>query len=57
VKVSIGGALRVPAGGIVVESPYARPIRSVIVDGSRSAPADSGRIVVRRATAEIVLEY
>jgi hypothetical protein len=57
VKVSVGGPLRVPEGGIVIESPYCRPIRSVVIDGSRSAPADSVRIVVRKAAAEIVLEY
>lgn len=57
VKVTIGGALRVPAGGIVVESPYARPIRVVVVDGSRSAPVDPGRVAIRTAKAEIVLEY
>jgi hypothetical protein len=57
VRVSIGGSLRVPAGGVVVESPYARPIRAVIVDGNRSAPADPACVVVRKAPAEIVLEY
>lgn len=57
VKVTIGGSIRVPEGGIVVASPYTRSIRSVIVDGNRSAPADSRRIVVRGAPAEIVLEY
>ena len=57
VKVSIGGSLQVPEGGIVVESPYARPLRAIVVDGSRSAPVDPRRIVVRKPTADIALEY
>jgi hypothetical protein len=57
VKVTIGGAIRPPAGGLLVESPYARPLRSVIINGSRSAACDPHRIVVRQSTAEIVLEY
>jgi len=33
IKVTIGGSIRVPEGGIVVESPYTRTIRAVIVAG------------------------
>jgi hypothetical protein len=57
VKVSIGGSIRVPEGGIVVESPYERPIRAIIVAGTRSAPEDAGRVIIREAKADIVLEY
>ena len=57
VKVSIGGAIRVPEGGIVVESPYAQRIRAAVVDGEKSQPPDSQRIIVHKAQARIVLEY
>jgi hypothetical protein len=55
--VKVGGSIRVPEGGIVIESPGSRPIRTVIIDGARSAPADPHRLILRKATAEIVLEY
>jgi hypothetical protein len=57
VKVTIGGSIRVPEGGIVVESPYARALRAVVIDGVKSPPTDPRRVIVRNATAAIVLEY
>jgi len=57
VKVTIGGTIRVPEGGVVVESPYSPPLRSVVIDGERTRARDPRRVVVRRSTARVVLEY
>lgn len=57
VKVTIGGSIRLPEGGIVIESPYSRPLRSVVTEGERKTARDSRRTVIRSATARIVLEY
>jgi hypothetical protein len=57
VAVTLGGSVRVPEAGIVIESPYAAPIRSVLVDGARVSPSDPHRFVVRATPATLTLEY
>ena len=58
VRVAIGGGVRVPAGGIVVRTPLARPIRRATVNGRRATvSADGSEVVVRAAPADVVLEH
>ncbi len=56
VRMTVGGGLRVPPGGVVVRSPLDRPIRRATVNG-RAARAGEHEITVRRLPAEIVLEH
>jgi hypothetical protein len=57
VRVTIGGALRWPAAGVVLESPLPRPLLHVVVDGRREAASDPARVVLRVPAAEVLLEY
>ena len=57
VRVSIGGSLRPPPGGLVIESLLARPLREVVVDGSALARTDPHRIQLRGLPHEIELLY
>jgi hypothetical protein len=57
VRVSLGGKLIEPPGGIVLISPLARALGEVIVDGRREPVSSSGGVRLRGATAEIVLRY
>lgn len=57
VRVRISGSLRVPPGGIVVQSPYPRPLREALLDGARVAPNSAGEIVLRRVPADLTLRY
>ncbi|HEX5724011.1 MAG TPA: discoidin domain-containing protein [Longimicrobiaceae bacterium] len=57
VRVTIGGGLRVPPGGVVVRSPLDRPLRRATVNG-RAVRVDSpGEITVRTLPADVVLEH
>ena len=57
VRARVGGALRVPPGGVVLRSPLERPIRRARVNG-RAAPVRAGReVVIRALPADVVLEY
>jgi hypothetical protein len=53
----LGGAVRVPPGGIAFRSPVDRPIASVRVDGSTVTPSSNGEVVVRHLPATINLTY
>ena len=57
VEVSLGGTIRCPQGGIVIESPYSCPLRAVVIDGRRSQNHDSRHLAVSVVAARIVLEY
>lgn len=57
VRVTIGSALRWPASGVVVESPLARSLASVVIDGRRETASDPARVVLRNRAAEVLLEY
>ena len=53
----IGGAVRMPPGGIVFRSPVDRPIVSARVDGSTVSFSSSGDVVIRHLPATINLAY
>jgi hypothetical protein len=57
VRVTLGGAVQCPSAGIVVESPLARPIRRVAIDGRQEPVTDSQRITLRAMATELILEY
>lgn len=57
VRVRLGGGLEVPPGGIVVASPYDRPVRRATVDGASVRLTQSGDVVVRHLPATVVLWY
>ncbi len=57
VRVRIAGALRLPRGGIVLRSPLDRPVRRATVDGAPAAVRDDAELTIRRAPADVVLEY
>jgi hypothetical protein len=56
VRVRITGDLRVPPGGIVVHTPFARPIRSAEVNG-RPATVAGNRVLVRALPAQVILVH
>ena len=56
VRVRIAAGLRVPAGGVAIQSPFARLISSVSIDG-RPAAVNAGEIIVRTVPAEVVIRY
>ena len=53
----IGGAVRMPPGGIVFRSPVDKPIASARVDGSAVSLSSSGEVVIRHLPATINLTY
>jgi hypothetical protein len=57
VRVALGGRLRFPSAGIIVESPLAEPLRRVVVDGREEPAADPRRLVLRSMAADLVLDY
>ena len=56
-RLRLSGDLDVPAGGIVVQSPFAKPLASVIVNGRPLEGAGPATAVVRQFPADIVLQY
>ncbi len=56
VRTSIGGAIRMPEGGIVVHSPLRRSPAGAFVNGAPAAIAD-GSIVLRSLPAEVLFQY
>ncbi len=56
-RVSIAPGLHIPPGGIVLRSPFARPIRSATVNGRSITPASPDEIVLRELPAEVTLRY
>jgi hypothetical protein len=57
VRVTLGGAVRCPSAGIVVESPLAQPIRRVVVDGRQQPATDSQRVTLRSIPRELIIDY
>ena len=53
----VGGALRMPQGGIVFRSPIDRPIASASVDGNAVSLSSSREVVIRHLPATINLTY
>jgi hypothetical protein len=57
VRVRIAGDLAVPPGGIVVTSPFDRPIKRVTVDGKPLTSFTADAATVDRCPADVVLRY
>ena len=53
----IGGAIRMPSGGIVFRSPVDKPIASATVNGSAVSLSSSDEVVIRHLPATINLTY
>jgi hypothetical protein len=53
-RVSMQASLTMPPGGIVVQSPFTRPVRETRVNGVPTPPGPSGGVVVRSLPAEVV---
>ena len=56
VRFEIASGVRVPAGGIVVMSPFARTPSRVIVN-NQIARFENGSVTVRGLPAEIIFQY
>ncbi len=56
VRVRIEGGVRVPRGGIALQSPLARRMASAMVDG-QAAVITGAEIIVRRVPADIIIKY
>jgi hypothetical protein len=57
VRLRLAGDLAVPAGKIVVVSPFDRPLRAVTVDGEPAGTFSADRAVIARVPADVVLSY
>ena len=57
VRVRLGGGLAVPPGGVVIASPYDRPIRRATVNGAPARLTDPDHVVVHRLPATVTLWY
>jgi hypothetical protein len=57
VRVRLAGDLAVPPGGIVVASPYDRPITRATLDGKPIAKVSEHEVTVDRCPADVVLRY
>ncbi len=57
VRVRLAGDVAVPPGGIVVTSPYDRPITRATLDGKSLATVTPGAVTVDRCPADVVLRY
>jgi hypothetical protein len=57
VVVRVGEGLRMPPGGIVIRSPFRRPIRQALVDGNTVQVEDESQVVIRQLPAEVSLTY
>ena len=57
VRVTVGGAVRCPSGGIVIASPFERPLASVVVVGRPLATVEPSRVTLHTLPAEVILHY
>ena len=53
----LGGAMRVPPGGIAFRSPVDSPITTASVDGNAVTPSANGEVIVRQLPATISLTF
>jgi len=56
VLVGFGGSAK-PPGGVVLHSPFARPLRDAIVDGRRVEARDPQRLHLAKLPVRVVLRY
>ena len=57
VRIALGGNLRVPTAGIVIESPFEQPLRRIVVDGQEQTAADPQRFTLSSMAAEVILDH
>jgi len=57
VQVIVGGRLRFPSGGIVIESPLEEPLRRVVVDGIQEPASDPRRLTLQSVAGDVILDY
>ncbi|HJU89502.1 MAG TPA: hypothetical protein VJ672_08925, partial [Gemmatimonadaceae bacterium] len=57
VRVRIEAGIEVPAGGVVLRSPFARPIRAAVIDGRPATISSPDEVIVRRLPTEVTLRY
>jgi len=57
VRVTLGGGMRIPRGGIIVRSPFDAPILRATVNGVSARMSDRSEVQVLRLPATIVLTY
>ncbi len=57
VRIALGGNLRVPTAGIVIESPLEEPLRRIVVDGQEQTAADPQRFTLSSMAAEVILDH
>ena len=56
VRIALGGNLRFPTAGIVIESPFEEPLRRIVVDGHQQTAADPQRFTLSSMAAELILD-
>ena len=57
VRVRIEPGVRVPPGGIVLQSPFARRIVSATVNGQAAVVREGGEIILRAVPVDVVIRY
>jgi hypothetical protein len=57
VRVTLGGGMRVPRGGVIVRSPFDAPILQASVNGMAVRMGDRREVQVLRLPATVVLTY
>lgn len=56
-KLQVGGDVQVPPGGLVVQLPARKPIRSVVVNGERHAPTAEREFRISVVPAEVTVDF
>ena len=54
VRVSMAAGLTIPAGGVVIQSPFTSPVREARVNGVPTPLTQAGGVIVRTLPAEVV---
>jgi hypothetical protein len=57
VRVTLGAGVYCPRGGIVIESPFERPARAVLVDGRPQPVTDPRRVSLHAMAREVLIDY
>ena len=57
VRVRIESGLAMPRGGIIVRSPFVRPIRGVLMNGQPASFTSPDEVIVHRLPADVTLRY
>jgi hypothetical protein len=57
IDVTLGSALRWPPGGVIIVSPFARPLRRVLIDGREQPAQAPDRVALSTPARHVVLDY